>query len=139
MNIVLYRVNIVQILYKYCANIAQISYKYSLDQTGQQKNIQDYTELSVTHSPSHSLCEITILWAGYTAKNIYKYCANIVYIVCILIEFYPNIVQIFYKYLFNLVSFQFTDDDILFKYWQIFARYSANIVQILFQFCQNIV
>ena len=74
----------------------------------------------------------------------YKYCTNIEQILCIyyadnaLLEYCPNNVQIFYKYLFNLVSFQFEDDHVLFKYWQIFCKYCTNIVQIFSTYGVNI-
>ena len=76
-----YCANIVQILCKYCANIVQILCKYFVNivqilfqcvrvQTGLHNGIQDKKELSVTLLISHSLCENSIHWAAYAAKNL---------------------------------------------------------------------
>ena len=89
---VLYLANIMQILYKYCANIVQILRKYctNIIQIFFESNraIQEHKRLNrakchlPTHWPTdpltHSLCENTIHWAAYAAKNSWLLFFNIV-------------------------------------------------------------
>ena len=70
-----YCANIVQILCKYCANIAQILYKYctNIIQIFFESNraIEEHKRLNIAKCdlPTDPLCENTIHWAAYAAKN----------------------------------------------------------------------
>ena len=67
-----YCANIVQILCKYCANIAQILYKYHTNILESNGAIQEHKRLNRAkcHLLTHLLCENTIHWAAYAAKNL---------------------------------------------------------------------
>ena len=71
-------------------------------------------------------------------QMLYKYCANIVQILCIVQILYKccaNFVHILCKYFQNIVHMMckcFT------KIVQILYKYCANIVQILYKYCANI-
>ena len=79
-KLVKYCTNIVQILCKYCANIVQILRKYctNIIQIFFESNraIQEHKRLNrakcylITHPLTHPICENTIHWAAYAAKNI---------------------------------------------------------------------